>query len=357
MNKRLHMTSGLFSWCSFVFVFLVLPCVAVAQTVPGVGFQTISISDPVNGGDMPGYLFYPSAGLDSVTWVGPYALAAAANLPALSGSKPLVVISHGSGGSMLGHHDLATYLARHGFLVATLEHPKDNYRDVSGNGKAPVMGGRPIQVSALISTLLKDPRWKDLIDEDRIGVAGFSNGGYTGLLLLGAVPRFDRLLDYCQRYPEDEDICSLVFSSPELALVKEGLNALQRNYTKWGEPGDARVKSAFVMAPQSIVFDSTGLAAIDRPVFLYYSQNDLVLLPQENAARIAEMIMPLVDIKVIPGAGHYVFLAPCSPVLSGEVPNICTDPPGVDRTKVHAQINADALAFFRETLSGSADDQ
>src|SRR3546814_5668267 len=72
------------------------------------------------------------------------------------------------------------------------------------------MAGRPIQVSATISALLADPRWKRLVDADRIGVPGFSAGGYTSLLVVGAEPRFDRFLSYCERHPGDAGTCGLV---------------------------------------------------------------------------------------------------------------------------------------------------
>lgn len=104
------------------------------------------------------------------------------------------------------------------------------------------------------------------------------------------------------------------------------------------------------MAPQGLVFDKAGLASINRPVFLYYGQGDEVLRPAFNARRIAPLIKALAGIRMIPKAGHYVFLSPCSPQLIREAPDICIDPPGVDRATVHRQINADALAFFRKSL-------
>ncbi len=120
----------------------------------GVGFHHITINDPVNGGTMPGWVFYPTTHAPGETTIGPYHVAATIDAPAIPGAKPLVVISHGNGGSNLGHNDLATYLASHGFIVATLEHPKDNFHDVSGVGYASVLVGRPIQVKATITLLL-----------------------------------------------------------------------------------------------------------------------------------------------------------------------------------------------------------
>lgn len=337
-------------WHLLALAWFALPVVSLAATVTGVGFQGITIHDLVNGGTMPGYVFYPSAQAKGVTWIGPYEPHATAHAPAMPGAKPLVVISHGHGGSDLGHHDLAAYLASHGFIVATLEHPKDNFHDMSGTGTAAVLDGRPIQVNATTSYLLDAPEWSALIDPNRIGVAGFSAGGYAALMIVGAVPRFDRFVGYCKRHPQDAEDCALLQKFQSEGAAKAKLAVLQHSLDRWGNPHDPRVKAAFVMAPLSLLFDKAGLASIDRPVFLYYGQSDPVLLPNENVLHIAPLIKTLVGIKMIPRAGHYVFLSPCSPQLTKDAPTICKDPPGVNRAKVHAKINAKALEFFSKNL-------
>ncbi|GAA3914537.1 alpha/beta hydrolase family protein [Luteimonas lutimaris] len=319
----------------------------------GVGVAAIEVTDPVGGGAMPGFVFYPAATSTSPAKIGPYEVAAAFDAPAQPGARPLVVISHGHGGSNLGHHDLATYLAGHGFVVATFEHPKDNFRDTSGNGKAEVMAGRALQVAATTSALLDAPDWKALIDADRIGVAGFSAGGYTSLLVVGAAPRFDRFIGYCERHPDDGDICGQVRQLGD--GVVDALASLQADFARLGPVADPRVKAAFVMAPQAIPFDEAGLAGIDRPVFLYYGERDRVLRPDENALRIAPLLRTLDRSVAVPDADHWVFLAPCSEALAREAVEICSDPAGVDRAQVHEQVNADALAFFRKALGVSVE--
>jgi predicted dienelactone hydrolase len=347
-------TRALRAWCLVMLLFAVSASCAFAQGTSGVGFHAIRIHDPVNGGEMPGYVFYPAKQATGMTWVGPYHIAGIADAPMAPGVRPLVVLSHGNGGSDLGHHDIATYLAAHGFIVATLEHPKDNFHDTSGVGYAPVLGGRPIQVKATISRLLDDPTWKASIDASRIGVAGFSAGGYTSLLVVGAKPTFSRFIDYCHRYPGD-DTCASVkpFTTRAAAAgltVPQMMARIQKDSTQWGDTADPRVKAAFVMAPLSLVFDKAGAASIDRPVFLYYGQNDHVLRPSENAEHLRPLMHTLVGVKMVPKADHWVFIPPCSPGMAKEVPVLCSDPAGVDRAKVHAQIQIDALAFFRKTL-------
>jgi predicted dienelactone hydrolase len=343
------------SWWGLAVVCLVMPASALARTLTGVGFSAIEVPDPVNGGDMAGFVFYPTAKAKGVTRVGSYDVDASADAAAIPGKKPLVVISHGHGGSDLGHHDLATYLASHGFVVATITHPKDNFRDSSGDGQPVVLGGRPRQISATISHLLQSRRWKPLIDPDRIGVAGFSNGGYTALLVIGAIPDFTSVPAHCRLHPQDANLCVPLAKLEEAAAqqhrtVEQSVAELQRGLGQWGDTRDPRVKAAFVMAPFSAVFDAKGLARIDRPVFLYYAQKDEVLLPRYNALHIAPLMRTLARLKMVPNAGHYVFLSPCSQELARSEPDLCTDPPGTDRTAVHRKIDADALKFFDRTL-------
>lgn len=342
-------------WLWLALFLVALPWNAYAQSATGVGFAPIEIHDPVNGGNMPGYVFYPSATSTTVTWVGPYKLHAKRDATPVAGAKPLIVISHGHGGSDLGQHDLAVYLASRGFVVATLQHPKDNYKDTSGVGTAAVFIGRPIQVKATISMLLQDARWKALINPDKIGVAGFSIGGYTALMLVGAVPRFDRLIGFCKAHPDNENVCT-PFRKFEAHLKKHGGMSVRQYLTSIqdqlhrGDTDDPRVKAAFAMAPWSLVFDKAGLASINRPVYLYDGADDDFQPIQYNTLYAAPLINTLVGIKLIPGAGHFVFLAPCSTKLAKSAPKICVDAPGVNRVAVHQQINADTLAFFRGTL-------
>lgn len=328
---------------------LLAPVAANAAPIAGVGFKAVEFHDPVNGGTTPGYVFYPSALASRTTWRGSYELHATPDSPAIAGLKPLVVISHGHGGSDLGHHDLAEYLAIHGFVVATLEHPKDNVHDMSGVGTGRVLGGRPIQLKAAINQLLHDPQWKTLVNPNQVGVAGFSAGGYAALVVAGAVPRFHLYVGYCARHPRDPD-CGMLQKLQAEGTATAALDGLQASTRAWGNPYAPEVKAAFVMAPLALVFDKAGISHVKQPVFLYYGKDDQVLLPDENALHVAPLLKSPASIKSIADAGHYVFLSPCSPQLAGEAPNICTDPPGVDRVEAHRMINEDALTFFRKTL-------
>lgn len=335
---------------------LLLPLTTFAAGVTGVGISAIKVTDPVSHTPTEGYVFYPSSQpLHGNTAMGPYDVAATPDAPALPGAHPLVVISHGNGGSNLGHHDLAAYLASHGFVVATLNQLGDYFRDTSKVGTIEVLAGRPVQVKATITTLLDDPHWKALIDPNRIGVAGFSAGGYTSLMVAGAHPEFVRFVEFCDRYPQDKDVCGHR-ADFEATAAKQGktmqqmLNDMEGQLGRYGDTADPRVKAAFAMAPLSLIFDEHGFDNVHIPVFLYYGQNDSVLPPEANAKHIRPYLKTLYAVKEVPKADHWVFLPPCSAELKKEIPPMCADPASVDRAKVHEQVNADALAFFRKTL-------
>ncbi len=311
---------------------------APALAANGVAFR--DVHETTTGTTMPAVVIYPAAGPAPVasSELGPYQVAATPGLPMAAGRHPLVLISHGHGGSALGHHDLATALADAGFIVAAIEHAGDSHRDQSGFGTERVLLGRAWQVSALLDVLLADPQLGPHIDAGRVGVAGFSAGGYTSLLLLGATPDFDRRAAYCAAQPADAEVCV------EVPAVIERLPVSRAT-------ADARIRAGFVMAPFAIFFDEASLKQVAAPVFLYGAMADAVLLPDYNVVPVRDALPRLHTFRGIVGAGHYVFLAPCNPGMTDALPVLCKDPPGIDRAALHAQINADAVAFFRQTLA------
>lgn len=308
----------------------------------GVGLSKIETREPTTGTTVPAAVLYPSdrAPADALTRIDEYAIGAERDSAVADGPFPLIVLSHGHGGGMYGHHDLGAELARHGYIVAMPHHVGDSYDDMSGVGSDRVLLGRAWQASAVISALLKDPRFGPHIDARRIGSAGFSAGGYTTLLLLGAHPDFKRFHTFCEKYPGAPELCDRPLRKDMVSIADPPPTA------------DPRVRAGFAMAPFSLLFGEADLSAVRAPVFLYIAQKDEVLMPSENGARIRGLLPNLYEFREIADAGHYVFMPPCGPQLAKNVPVICTDPPGVDRAGLHRQINADAVRFFDAQFKG-----
>ena len=303
----------------------------------GVGFQTFELRDPVGGKMMRAVTFYPSDTETKPTAVGPYVVDATKGAPYLAGRFPLVVFSHGSGGSRWDVHDFETYLARHGFVAASVDHPGDDFQDHSGLGTDKVLIGRPLQMSALITRELSDPATAEHIDPSKAGAAGFSAGGYTALVLAGARPDFGLLKQYCRDYPKDSEFCS----GWSVQITRPDLSARR----------DPRVKAVFVMAPVGIYFDRAALDPVRIPVRIFAAGADHVLPLPANAERIKSELPNTPEYTVIPKADHFVFLSPCSPEMKARRTEICADPPGVDRAAIHAQIDSGAVRFFSRVFS------
>jgi len=308
------------------------------QAHAGVGLRSIEIHEPTTGTTMPAMVFYPSTDATPATQVGPYKVDAAFAAAPSPGRHPLVLLSHGHAGSSLGHHPLAVSLANAGYIVAAVEHAGDSYRDQSGFGTERVLYGRAWQVSSLLDALLADTRFGALIDPERIGVAGFSAGGYTSLLLLGAEPDPARRLVYCKQHPKDEELC-----------LQKPANAAP--LTERRPTADARVRAAFVMAPLAVFFSPETLNQVEHPVYVHAALADRTLLPDWNALAVRDGVARLSGWRGIEGADHYVYLAPCPPAMAQVASAICTDPPGIDRAAIQAQAATDAIAFFGDTLA------
>lgn len=122
--------------CAVLLVSLLGSLVSVHAAVAphphwSVGYHRMSVLDPLDSQPMKAIAFYPSTGQEHVSQVGAYRVAATEDAKVAIGRFPLLMLSHGNTGTPLALHDLATSLARKGFVVVAVLHPGDNYKDHS----------------------------------------------------------------------------------------------------------------------------------------------------------------------------------------------------------------------------------
>jgi len=127
---------------------------ASARAAPEVGFQYLIMSDPL-GPPVEVGVWYPTTAKPSVHRLQLFEQNVAEDAPLAGRALPLVVISHGNGASFASHYDSAIALAHAGYVVASLTHTGDNYRDQS---RAVDMANRPRQLELLIQFMLSE--WK-----------------------------------------------------------------------------------------------------------------------------------------------------------------------------------------------------
>jgi predicted dienelactone hydrolase len=297
------------------------------------GFRVIDILADAEGPAIHGAIWAPCAEpaaeieLDNVTLPG------VKDCPIVGDKLPLVVISHGSGGSFTGHDDTAEVLADAGFVVAAINHPGNTASDNSRVLDLTEFIERPTDIKRLIDFMLGMSPAAAKIDPTRIGLFGFSRGGYTGLVVIGADVDWDNVTRRCEG--ATVHICDQVRN-------KEYPSHLTH---------DRRVKAAVLANPLAIYFTAASFAPVKLPVQLWNTEHGGDGVEPHDVAAVDKSLPAPHEYHFVPNAGHFVFLAPCPADLAARRPELCVDPPGFDRVAFHKQFNADVLAFFRQHLA------
>jgi len=313
-----------------------------------IGFERAMVPDR-DGSALEAGIWYPSKAAASSQPIGLFRQTVAPG-GALAGlGLPLVVMSHGSGGSFEGHYDTALALAEAGFVVAAITHTGDNYRDQSRFAQ---LDGRPRHVKALIDYLLASWPRHHAIDAKRIGIFGFSAGGFTALVAIGGTPDLSRVAPYCAGHP-DEWSCRMLRergAAVSAAPGAPGAPAVAPRRPVWVH--DPRIVAAVIAAPAvGYAFPAEGLAAIKSPIQLWRGDADEILPHPNYAQAVYDRLAVKPEYHVVPNAGHFAFLAPCVPAIAAFAPEICMDPPGFDRDAFHRQFNPAVVAFFKAKLA------
>jgi predicted dienelactone hydrolase len=106
-------------------------------------------------------------------------------------NAPLIVFSHGLGGTREGYRFLAEHWATNGYVCIVVQHPgsddsvwrgqKNKVSAMQKAGNLKNAEARPLDVSFVITEACKDPR----VNAGAIGVAGHSFGAQTTLVVAG----------------------------------------------------------------------------------------------------------------------------------------------------------------------------
>ena len=291
---------------ALLFPALLLAARAIASQA---GFSQLSVPAATpDGSPTTVVLYYPTQAPARDIPMGPFTPRIAFNAEPEASIKGLIILSHGTGGSELGHTSLAQALAENGYLVAALRHPGDNWQDRSllKASAQRFFDARPRQATQVIDAVMRDPKWKDRITSDargpRIGALGHSAGGYTVLALAGGQPEVARIAKHCTlERAADSIFCSLGGSSGG------GGAAPSPSSTSSSPLADTRVRAVAALAPVGAVFTAASLAAIKVPTLLYGADRDRFLVPQFHFEWIAQN-MPQAKVQRVANAWVYPML-------------------------------------------------
>ncbi|RED45108.1 alpha/beta hydrolase family protein [Aestuariispira insulae] len=329
-------------------------CLTISSALsdPTIGYRELQIPAEHREQLIRASLWYPTSSNGREALVGDNAVFSGGpvqrDAEMAQGRFPLVLMSHGSGGSAENMNWLASALVRDGGMVLAVNHPGST----TGNAdpkRAVRHWTRPKDLSAALDYILADRELSGRIDRDDISGLGFSLGGASIFSLGGGRMDLARYLDYCRtNRNRAEDCLHFVRGGVDLATLP------QAEFEQ--ELADRRIKRLIGIDP-GLIFGMAedSIRSIKLPSLVINLGTGTNRLFAANSGpdgnRLSELV-PDMRYHVVPAANHFSFLALCkhegARILreEGEDP-ICDEPPGGNRAEVHRKI----LRLIRNFLS------
>jgi predicted dienelactone hydrolase len=279
------------------------------------GSRQIQVRDDARGLSFPVLILYPTEVPSTPTRFGPYTFDVSPDAPVAEGRFPLVVVSHGNSGSPFVYRTITIHLARHGYVVAQLEHLGNSRNDNSLEGTLENLVRRPRHVRLTLDAVSRDAVLGAHVQPDNAAILGHSMGGYTALAVAGGLP-----------WTKDRERVDV-------------------------EP-DPRVRALVLMAPgTAFYFPEDSLRNVTVPILMLTAEHDPVT-PRWQAELLLDRAPDRSKViwREIENAGHFSFLSPFPPQMRNPSFPPSTDPEGFDREGFHDQLPGEILTFLDARL-------
>ncbi|MCY9514785.1 alpha/beta hydrolase family protein [Paenibacillus apiarius] len=265
------------------------------------GCQEAELVDDQMGITFPMIVMYPTSTPEKTERLGPYYLAISKNAAPQEGAFPLILISHGTGGSPLVYRTLARNLARNGFIVGMPEHPFKNRNNNTMEGTVENLTHRPRHIRMAADWFFNSKDFAGVLKPDAVSLIGHSMGGYTALATAGGVPT------------------SFPYESAD---------------------------------GQSHLIQVTPDPRINIPILMLVGEKDQYT-PSFHAQIILNGIPDheKVQHRIVENAGHFSFLSPFPEAMTNASFPPSQDPLGFDRESFQHELNAEITDFLLRNTS------
>jgi len=326
-----------------------IPIITVGQNF-NVGEKSLIYQDSSRDRQIKVEIWYPTYEIDSthtrITEL-PFILnPTIRNADIIQQRFPLVLLSHGTGGNRFSLAWLAIDLAKNGFIAVAPDHWGNTY-----DNKVPKYfvryWERPLDISFLITKILADKVLSQYINKDKIGIVGFSFGGYTSLALAGADLDCTLLKKNAETLNGKKE-----FNIPELGDLRKLIKQISCDKVPKTFK-DGRIKAFVGLSPAlGLGFNSTEQTKnIDSPVLIFGAENDQIAPIKTNAEFYSKLIHDS-KFKLLEGTvGHYVFLNEASEDLKKEARKYYVDDKTVIRKNIHKEVENEIIYFFQNSFS------
>ncbi len=304
------------------------------------GLQTTEIFMPHHEAPARVAIWYPATAQGDPSIYGQNAVfqgvEAHMNAPLAPGQYPLVLFSHGMGGTDRGHAWLGSALAQRGAITVLVNHLNSTWGDFDmSDGVA--HWTRAQDMSAALDALLENPAFSGRVDVTRVMAAGFSYGGWTALSLGGARGNHAGIVDACKEN-EQMEACVLLMSDE---VNMQGLDpvAWNANYA------DERVTNVVSIDPGFVWgLEQSDVAELSPSTLMigFGGKSDRMLATDFDRSGLSSLL-GVQRTKQFDPAYHFSAMPICTPagaaILAEENDDpVCTDPAGSDRAAIHESI-------------------
>lgn len=262
---------------------------------------------------------------------------------------PLVLFSHGNKGVNFQSYSFTSFLASHGFFVASCNHRGNTMFDNPDDAEmAAIALERPYDIAFVYRKMQEfnqDPEhpFYQKMSLEEVGMAGHSFGGYTALMVAGGTVDVDAAAARCQAGTTSDVFCPYIGYWPAGEVISRpaGLEAMT---------------CTLAMAPGGYgAFGDEGLAGITMPVMIMAGIID-EWMPLDAEPRPIYAALTGTAYKLeIERAGHMNFTDICRIPLNQLIPDLaemCDPNVYLDADRSFEIINPFAAAFFRRHLKG-----
>ena len=310
-----------------------------------VGFTAFSSCDTQTWTRMDIAVWYPTESKKKASTIPdlPVRFRAVRKAKPAEGTFPLILISHPSSGTRFSAYDTALDLAREGYVVAALTHPKDNLDHMPHAFSWDLLSERVADLSALIDVLLANETIAPAIDAERIGIAGFGNGAAAALIMGGALPSCSQWASYCPDTASSRDTYCNKWAKDRITTDICGRLPVKKSLA------DRRIKAVCAVKPGfPMLFPADSLR--------YFYPALLLVTPDDDASEFAGMEkrfqLPPEHLRLaVKPEG--ALQAPCPEDLATELPALCLSVKEDVRKELHAQFTAALIRFCNTHLKMS----
>jgi predicted dienelactone hydrolase len=294
------------------------------------GNRQLTIIDEKESISFSAIVQYPTYESSKPTSFGPYTMDVAIDAEIAEGKFPLIIISHGTGGSPLLYRTISTFLAKNGYVVAMIEHYGNNRTNNELEGKNKNFTNRLRHITQTIDYFFSDNQFAKHLQKDNVAVVGHSIGANTALVLAGGIPI--SYTDYLEQFGQ----------TPHMGEETKKIEFII----------DIRIKALVLLAltPGWFIGDMS-LRNVTIPVLLFNAEKDDHIAESQTKLffEIAKA-NPLINCQIVENAGHFSFLSPFPATIKDKVGLAAKDPDSFDREKFHTQLQIEILNFLNDKL-------